>query len=273
MIWSRRHTLIAGSALIVLSNAVALIGVAYNRSGEPESRLNLTQRELSEDYRFDRDKDDSGLALNLRWRVLTAGSNDGYDFGSYGAAEWLSKAKLEALGFDLADVPLAGDYSRTGSRQLPREMFLILELDGPAYQLALQRAQEVAEKAAKADQQKAAVERLTREQTSSSRLFVVNAGNDMATLREQYPDRERYAIVRGSMRLQWSNSRKGQGRWEGHISDIANDRVYVPLEFQKVIQRMPTGSSYDAISAPFHATVAFGRRLEPWIVAASAGKP
>lgn len=46
MTWSRKHTLIAGIALIALSNAVALIGVAYNRSGEPESELRLSSASL-----------------------------------------------------------------------------------------------------------------------------------------------------------------------------------------------------------------------------------
>jgi hypothetical protein len=41
-----RITLLAGGALILLVNAVALTGVYLNRSGEPESRLRLSEREL-----------------------------------------------------------------------------------------------------------------------------------------------------------------------------------------------------------------------------------
>ena len=35
MTWSRSLTLIAGIALIAVTNAVALLGVWYNRGGEP----------------------------------------------------------------------------------------------------------------------------------------------------------------------------------------------------------------------------------------------
>ena len=44
--WTRRHTLIAGLGLILGVNAIVLGGVAYNRSGEPESLLQLSEREL-----------------------------------------------------------------------------------------------------------------------------------------------------------------------------------------------------------------------------------
>ena len=42
--WTRGRTLAAGAALILLTNAVALSGVFINRSGEPESRLMLSER-------------------------------------------------------------------------------------------------------------------------------------------------------------------------------------------------------------------------------------
>ena len=50
MRWSRTHTLVAGLGLIALTNAVALLGVAWNRSGEPDATLQLSQRELQPPY-------------------------------------------------------------------------------------------------------------------------------------------------------------------------------------------------------------------------------
>ena len=41
------RTLAAGALLILLANGVALTGVYFNRSGEPEARMVLSQRELS----------------------------------------------------------------------------------------------------------------------------------------------------------------------------------------------------------------------------------
>jgi len=70
MTWSLKHTLISGLGLIALTNAVALVGVTYNRSGEPEAKLSLTQRELRTPYRWYGNRENSGLALSLIWRVL-----------------------------------------------------------------------------------------------------------------------------------------------------------------------------------------------------------
>ena len=35
MTWSRKYTLVAGLGLIAMTNAIALFGVVYNRSGAP----------------------------------------------------------------------------------------------------------------------------------------------------------------------------------------------------------------------------------------------
>jgi hypothetical protein len=65
--WTRRHTLIAGLALILLTNAVALLGVYQNRSGEPESMLTLTQRELQQPYGWGMARENSGISLRINW--------------------------------------------------------------------------------------------------------------------------------------------------------------------------------------------------------------
>ncbi|MGH8649482.1 MAG: DUF4824 family protein, partial [Burkholderiales bacterium] len=59
--WPRGRTLAAGIVLIALTNAIALGGVAWNRSGEPESVLKLTQRELSQPRGFGLDREEGGL--------------------------------------------------------------------------------------------------------------------------------------------------------------------------------------------------------------------
>ena len=51
MNWSRMHTTIAGVGLIVVVNAVALLGAAYNRSGEPESVLRLSERGRADEHK------------------------------------------------------------------------------------------------------------------------------------------------------------------------------------------------------------------------------
>jgi hypothetical protein len=283
LIGSRGHTLAAGLALIALTNAIALGGVAWNRSGEPESVLKLTERELSHPGGYGFGREEGGLQLSVRWRALPA-DPDVVLYGEFhGAPEWLDEAKLASLGFDVSPPPAARREAWRYDRQLPREALVVLELDGPAYQKALERARaRAAKEAAKAAQtgktgpgtpaQQAAVF-LKNEETSNSRLFAVDAGRDAQALRAKYPDRTRYAIVQGTVRASYQTVRGKEARWTGYINGIQNDQVNVPLEFRKAIEsapgRMPPAGAAGAM--PFEVTVAFGKRFEPWIIAASAG--
>ena len=91
----------AGLALIVLTNAVALGGVWWNRSATPESALTLSERELGLPWRSLRFAEDSGLSLNLNWRVGDREAGEfvsGYTFNG-GTPEWLDAAHMAALGF------------------------------------------------------------------------------------------------------------------------------------------------------------------------------
>ena len=84
---------------------------------------------------------------------------------------------------------------------------------------------------------------------------MVDADLDAAVLRAKYPDRKRYAIVPGKIGLQ---SYAGQKR-AGYVHGPSIADVNVPIQF------------HDATRAPaFEASVAFGRRLEPWLAAAAA---
>ena len=277
MTWSRTHTLIAGTALIVVSNAAAMLGVWYNRSGEPESALRLTQRELAPPYWRGVDQESGGLELKLQWRALSQRDNE---TGIGGEAAWLDRAKLEALGFDMSQPQNTAAGRRHYERLLSKEVFLALELDGPAYQQALQRAQklvdEQAAKRAPASGMNAPAERLKREQTIASRLFAVDASLDSAALRNKYPDRSRYAIVRGHVRvIYYSGSATSSALLSGILNQVINDRVSVPPEFRTTFDSLPRTYNYNWQEGPasrFEVMLAFGKRFEPWIVAASAGK-
>jgi hypothetical protein len=286
MSWSRRHTLIAGLALIALTNAVALGGVAWNRSGEPDSVLTLTQREMWQPYRFRFDKERGGLELNLRWRVLATNRTGAYYASDrYGDPDWLDQAKLASLGFNVSRRPRARAGDSDYDRLLPREALVVLELDGPAYQKALAIARERAAKdaakaAAEKDKKKRdhaarnAAEILQREETVNSRLFAVDVGLDAQALRAKYPDRARYAIVHGSVRAQYQGDRAAAGLWTGYLDGIDNGQINVPLEFRKAFGSVGYSHEWDTptqAGAPFRVTVAFGKRFEPWIVAAEAG--
>jgi hypothetical protein len=283
--WSRAHTLVAGLALIALTNAIALGGVGWNRSGEPESVLTLTERELWEPYRYGFGREEGGLQLILRWRALPR-DPDVALYGEFqGAPEWLDEAKLKELGFDVSPPPATRRASWRYDRQLPRETLVVLEFDGPAYQKALERARE---RAAKEAAKGAATGKtgpgtpaeqtatfLKNEETANSRLFAVDTGRDARALRAKYPDRARYVIVQGKVRASYLFGRNQVARWTGYIESIQNGQINVPLEFRRAIERAPRPVPRPAAAADrpaFEATVAFGRRFEPWIVAASAAK-
>ena len=284
MNWSRMHTLVAGIALVALTNAVALGGVAWNRSGAPESELKLSQRELGDVYSRRYDREAGGSELMLRWRVLSQEYPFGYYDGHSGALEWLDEAKLAALGFDVSKQLDPARESRRYGRLLPREALIVLELDGPAAQKALERARErLAQESAKGDAEKdkmnrvkMAAEALKHEETSNSRLFAVDAGPDAAALRAKYPDRSRYAIVRGKIRAYppATGAREKDRRWRGYLESLDSPRINLPLEFREAaglaMRTIPAGPV--AAGTRFEVTVAFGKRFEPWVTAVAVTK-
>ena len=265
MTWSRKCTLIAGAALILATNAVALIGVAYNR-GTETSVLKLSERELRAPRSGWREEN-SALEVGLDWRVLAGDPEDEFAPGRYGAA-WLDEPKLASLG---VDVKAARRWNERWFRPLPEKAVLIvLELDGAAYQEALRRAQaraarDAALAAANPDQAqilrkaKRAEDALRREQTTASRLFAIDAGLDFASLRAKYPDATRYAVVRGLLKPSRIVA-NGKTRFTASLSDHSAAWINVPLELSAALERS---------SAPVSATIAFGKRFEPWIIAVS----
>lgn len=277
-------TLAAGAGLILLANGVALVGVYFNRSGEPESRLTLSQRELGMPWGWGAAKDNSGLALTLNWRVKDGSSVEYSDGGGTyhgGTPEWLDETRMKALGFDTAHAPEDSAGRRRFERQLPRAALLVLELAGPAWQQALDRARQNAARheAARlanadskefADKARRAQEQLQREETANSRLFAVDAGPDLAALRAKYPDRSRFLIVRAMLRPRLETQDR-KTRVTGYVSELAVKQVNVPHALRPILEpalRKQRNTADDRASR-FEVTVAVGQRLEPWVESVS----
>ena len=281
-----RRALAAGIALIAIVNAVALGNAAYNRSGEPDAMLSLTERELVPPYDWGRDRDNSGLALRLQWRVVGAEQEDTLFFGqpymSYSRNPvWLDSAKFESLGVRIAQLTNTPEGRSYYRRQLPKPVLLVLEMDGPAYALVRGRVREWAAREESlrsinpaapqfAERARSASVTLQREERAGSRLFVVDAGLDRAALRALYPDRARYAIVRGAVRPQVVGPDTAL-RLEGYVTELPAELINVPRRFRTVfdsVRRIATPPD-EPVTSPFSVSVAFGRRLEPWITAAA----
>jgi hypothetical protein len=220
----------------------------------------------------------------LRWRVLSQEHPLGYYDSHSGALEWLDEAKLAALGFDVSKQLDPARESRRHRRLLPREALIVLELDGPAAQKALERARErLAQETAKANAEKdkkdmnrvkMAAEALRQEETSGSRLFAVDAGPDAAALRAKYPDRSRYAIVRGKIRAYppAAGALEKDRRWRGYLESLDSSRINLSLEFREAAGLATRTLPASGTGTRLEVTVAFGKRFEPWVTAVAVTK-
>ncbi|AMO96144.1 hypothetical protein CFter6_3511 [Collimonas fungivorans] len=191
---------------------------------------------------------------------------------------WLDKTKLASLGFNVS-MPIDTDRGRTAyQKQLSKPVFLAMEFDGPAYrqsiELAKQEDADSSKKKAVDDKKKDQPTALSQELNLTSRLFIIDASLDRETLRAKYPDTRHYGIVRGQIQPRVVYNKEKQPLMAGYVKDVSAQNINVPFEFRSVfepMQKMNQTYGYaDNDKRPsFEATVAFGRRLEPWIVAAS----
>ncbi len=259
-----------GFATILLTNALVLGNVFYNRIGSPDSQLALSERELTSPWRG-QSKENSGVALMLHWRVIPRIDSD-VSYNRYAmdsrSPAWLDQQKIQRLGFTAAH---SQDETRRPAAE--KEVILVLELDGTAYQQAVRYAQnnltrltdtlnsehdKTTDARAKQEQLKNAQHELAEEQSRASRLFVVDAGQNAAELRVRYPDRQRYALMRGLIQ-EGRQYLENKPQFVGYITQIHSNEIHIPQEFASVT----TASHYTA-------QVAFGRKLEPWVVGVTA---
>jgi hypothetical protein len=270
-----RWLLVGAIGVVVLANVVALAGAAYNRGGTPESTLTLGERELGPTMQS-ADSEDSALALRLEYQV--AGDEPGVK------VDWLDAAKLAALGIH-APRPRAPEVRHSMTWvTATHEMLLVLELDGPAYRRAVEQAcaPEVARQtmAAAAEPPRPATSevearlaesvahRCTQARERDSRLYVIDVGRDRIALRARYPDRSHYAIVHGTITV--SNSVEGGiEQVSAHVGRIEASTIHVPRSRRTAFEGA-SGGGRGGAAARFSAEIAFGRRLEPWLVDARA---
>lgn len=267
--------LLLGLGVITATNAVALLGVAYNRSAEPEAVLELTERELTLPYRYISKDENSGLMLHLIWRVLY---QDEYRGGQ--AAEWLTQEKLQTLGLDLPDDIADETAARPYYKLRPHEVFVVLEYDGERYQQALAmqdkalaEAQALLMNNPDKDEFKQRVEQelnqLELERDASSRLFVIDAGLDAAQLRQRYADPSRYLILKGLVNAAINREADGRYVTKGIITQLLVDDINVPLSYRSRFDSLDDYSRGDSrhIKTPRYAIkLAVGKRFEPWII-------
>lgn len=254
-----QRTFWLGAGLIVLTNAVALGGVFYNRSGAPVSVLTLSERELTVAYRgFLDDSDYASRVLRLDFQVA-----DG----------WVNGEKLRALGFKVIE-----DGEVFWSDRDAREGFVVLELDGPYYQTQVKAAQAMLEKskhataaAPKDAKAQEAVEGadydLQRLNTITTRLYIVDAGLDATSLRERYPDTTHYAVAHAGLsvgtRYYGESAERNDYALYANLNDLS-----VPSQWSEVFREWPLYGRDAEDRSKVSVELAFGKRFEPWIIGA-----
>ena len=237
----KHATLWAAAALVIASNAVALIGVALNRSAVAQ-QIDLTERELTVDKLSE---DNSGVSLHLRW--VNSVPDDG--------PGWFGADKLAELGFDVR-MPVTDPSAETRYRNvLPRDAFVALELGGATWEAWVSKQEE-------REQHIYNASRGPSWARAGTRLIAIDAGRDPAALRRRYPDQARYLIVQATIRL-------SPGRWgpptdrrtfdylSGYIQQITPDEIHLPLPYASAIS--------GAKQNKYIVTLSYGNRYEPWI--------
>ena len=264
-IFKKYGALAMGVSLIILTNAIALVGVAYNRSSTPDSTLFLSERELSYN-RYEHD-DNSGVAVRLQWKVLSKDivsqprKAQSYDWYNYSReAFWLTDAKLLELGFDTTapTFPEAGAYRYEQLKD--REVFLVLELNGPSYQRYLVQARAHAKEASLKEE---ALRQIKEAEFESTRLFVIDAGKSADALRKRYPNRNMYTIVKGKVGAHWQST-DTKPVLNTSINSLSISQLHVPKPHDAVF----TAPNNTNIPANYQVSVVYGQRYEPWVTGA-----
>jgi len=265
--------------LILLANLVALAGVWRNSAGQADATLDLTERELRLGPIRD---EDTGISLRLSWNVSGAPE-------FYLQATWLGKAKLEELGFDCSVPPSNPSAELFYRKARRRQTYAVLEQEGPAWaqwiaaeQKRLEAmAQEVARQEKTPRDLESARNGFEISRRTMSRLFVVDLGNDPASLRERHPDRSRFALTPAVVRLSLNTYPPDRPELVGHISEILIDEIHVPrgrrayldrIREEELRQRDSASAAPQSTWLPgeaqgprYRVTLGFGRRYEPWV--------
>jgi hypothetical protein len=290
----------AACGLVVVTNLAILSAAGWNRRGEPEAELSLTERELA--MPAARQDEGSGLGLSLvmthetpgvvrrtaRWKRYELPSVD------YG---WLGRSKLLELGFTLDIDPTLPDAAEHYSDAMPRRAYVVVEYDGAAWkrwisdreQQVLKLHREVEEGIAEPSSLADAEALLAVDRTMRSRLFPVDAGIDADALQHRYPDRRRHAVLAGLLRPKVVQPENGAATLSGDVLGLVVKQVHVSRNLRRHLEAFLPEETWEEIEARerrwaesgwpsptqprYRATLAVGRRHEPWLANVATPEP
>jgi hypothetical protein len=263
---------ILGFMLLLATNIGVFLGVASNRSGNLETLIELTERELRLPYMVH--EENSGLSLQLTWRSLGEIEDDSSYYYTGHSPFWLNADKLRRLGFKFNETITPEKPSKRYKEQVPKEVFIVLEYNGDAYIESVKRAENAFERAStyfkanpedKGGRFNDSKKRLERERNSLSRLFAVDAGLDAVKLRKLYSDRNRFMILSGTVNTGYIYNKSGP---YGYISNLSVENIHVPLKLRDTFDSIlvkDKSEQYELKSPRYSVELAYGKRFEPWI--------
>jgi len=269
----RNPLLLAAIGLLVVSNGFVLAHVAMNRSGEPDSEMELTARELQ--YYGSRG-DDSSVTLMLRWTNTAPEYPPGPPADSAG---WFDQKKLEELGFDLSVPAGSPKAQRFYDNQRSREAYVALELEGPAWESWLKDREPRLQTEVSYGPQVSLEERIQIERETTPRLISMDVSLDPASLRRKYPDRKRVKILPAVLRAKVSPESRASATspmrpayLRGAITRLAIESINVPEPLSRRLDGQSyTPYTYDGkqikINQPSYSVLLrVGAKYEPWVV-------
>jgi hypothetical protein len=253
--------LLAG--VVVIANGATFVPVARDARGEPDATVTLTERELR---LVNAGRDNTGMTMLLVPQQTTTPT--------------FNRAHLSSLGFDCSVDPASADAEAhyNSLAMIPRATYLALDT-------AADPATGTEQPAAGDAKQLADRDKL---QQQRSRLRIVDADNDRAALRRRHPDRGRFLIVRGTVRLWLMKPVEMVGevstvapreKWEvAGAGSIETRQLWVPRRWQPLLaaigSRDPSSDGYwtEVLNhlPRFEVTLQYGHDLLPAIVAVRA---
>jgi hypothetical protein len=241
--------------LVIVSNIVILYGVFSNRVGDSTSEVSLSKKEFIIPYQ--NRYENSIVSLQLNYRTPNS------SFYSVQDPHWLTVQKLKQLGFYI-ETEQKGENFRY-PKNSEKELFIVLEYSGKAYQNSLefakkrvQKLQKISPKDEKTKRElKYAIKKLDDERYRNSRLFVIDAGVNPNKLISKYQDKSKYIITKAVIKVRYTS--KGV---KGYISSLVNKKIYVPLEYRKSLQQM---QNIEDTKYNYRVVLKYGTKFEPYI--------
>src|SRR5262249_8810994 len=114
---------------------------------------------------------------------------------------------------------------------------------------------------------------------TSSRLIAVDIGGDPIQLRQRYPERDQFVIVRAKTRLylarevKTSSDEHHPSSLRGEVTQLLIEDIHVPFEQRAVLAALSRSEARNHAplvrssgkESRYEVTLRFGKRHEPWI--------